>query len=153
MIGMSVAHAVHYDALVDQAARAGDPDGDAALERSGNLFETIVVSALGLLLAVWLAVAAIWLRRGSNVARVLTLVGLGAPAALGLLACLCGGLGGVLLTGLFLAASDETVPDDEVIPAGSAFYDELDRLDSDGWSTTFGVTATIAGATATLLGI
>jgi hypothetical protein len=153
LVGVVVARAVQYDGLIDQAARAGDPNGDAAFERSGNVFGTVLGGAPALLLALWLGLTAIWLRRGSNVARILTLVGFGAPALLGMLFCLCGGMAGVMMAGLFLAPSDEFYLEEEGASFDSGFYDELERLDSGGWSAAFGVTTAIAVATAALLGI
>jgi hypothetical protein len=153
LVGATIARAVQYDGLIDQAARLGDPNGDAQFERSGNVFGSVLTGAPALLLALWLGLAAIWLRRGSNVARILTLVGFGAPALLGLLFCVCGGLAGVMVAGLFLEPSDEFYLEEEGGSFDSGFYDQLERLDSGGWSAAFGVTTAVAIGTAVLLGM
>jgi hypothetical protein len=165
MIGVAVADTIHYDGLIDQAIRITGPDGsEAAFERAANLSGALITAVPALLMAVWLGIAAGWLRRGSNVARILTLVGLGAPLLFGLLSCLFGGLSGLLMFGMLSMPSDDVVPDDEGFAGWdddegfarwdeSTFYDELQGLDSGGWSIAFDVLGATFAATAVLLGI
>ena len=153
MIGMAVAGAVHFDALIDQAARAPGADpGEAAAERSGNLAGALAAAVPELVLAVWLGSTAFPMRRGSNVARILTLVGLGTPLVLGLLGCLVGGAFGMLFA---LAGPDAAGPDGDPVagPDDSVFYQQLDRLDSDGWSIVLGVLGMAGVVLALLFGV
>jgi hypothetical protein len=162
MVGVAIADAIHYDGLIDQAIRITGPDAsEAAFERSANLSGALIIAIPAVLMAVWLGIAAVWVRRGSNVARILTLIGLGAPLLLSLLFCLFGGLFGVLMLGLFAASSDDVLADDESFADDeglapwdeSNFYDELLRLDSGGWSVAFDVLGTTSAAMGALLGI
>lgn len=141
LVGTTVAEAIHYDGIIDRAALATSPDpGEVSSERSFNVVSAIVAGFLGLALAVWLAITAIGMRRGSNVARVLALVGLGLPLlGLGAL-CAAGGLVGLAVLGIFLAPIDESGPPDEEFglePFNETFYSELDRLNAGGWSIAF----------------
>lgn len=156
MIAVAVADAIHYDGLIDQAVRINGPDdSEAAFERAANLSGALITAVPALLMAVWLGIAGIWLRRGSNVARILTLVGLGAPLLLGVLFCLFGGLFGLLTLGMLSASSDDVLADDEGFAEWdeSSFYNELLRLDSGGWSIAFDVLGATFAAMAVLLGI
>jgi hypothetical protein len=153
---VAVGQAIHYDAQIDQAARAvGAAASDVASERSGNVAGTLFVLVPTVLLAGWLGVTAWWMRRGSNVARILALVGLGAPLALGVLSCLAGGLLGLLFVGMLSQTPESTGFEDEGVTAwsGEAFYDELDRLSGDGWSVAFDVLSSTAALLALLLAI
>lgn len=154
MIAVVLAHAVRYDGLIDQAARATAASRDeAAMERAGNLSGALMPAVPALVLAVWLGCTAVGLRRGSNVARILTLVGLAAPLLLGALFCLVGGVFGVLIE-LVLAGPSQTIPPDEiVVEDASGFYAELQRLDSGGWSIVFGVLGVTGAAVALLAAI
>lgn len=154
MIGTEIAHAIRYDGLIDQALRATPGSGDlAAGEHAGNLSGVLVPAVATLVLAVWLGVTAVGLRRGSNVARILTLVGLGAPLVLGLLFCVVGGLFGFLMLGL-VAPSDPGVADGPLAGGDeSAFYNELGRLDSGGWSIALTVVGSTSAVVAVLLAI
>ena len=156
LAAVAVAEAVHYDSLIDQAARAvGAEPADVALERSGNvsgaLFTTVAVS----LLAAWLGVTAWWMRRRSNVARILALVGLGAPLALGVLACLAGGLIGVVLAGALLQSPGGFEPEEADSAAwdGEALFDEIDRLSGSGWSIAFEAVGSVASLLGLLLAV
>ncbi|MEU4221712.1 hypothetical protein [Actinoplanes sp. NPDC026623] len=162
MVGVAIADAVHYDALIDQAARAATSGGDdAGSERAANLSSALLTAVPALLLAAWLGITAIWVRRGSNVARILTLVGIGAPVLLGALACVFGSLFGLLLVGLITAApgdgftDGEELTDDESFTAweGSDFYARLDRLDGKGWSVAFDVLGMVTVIVALLLAV
>ncbi len=157
----AVAEAIRYDGLIDRAVRAiGASAGDAAFERSMNLSGAVAGAVSALVLAVWLGVAVVWLRRGSNVARIITLVGLGAPVVLGLVACVVGGLLGTVMVSLLASSPEDFVTDDgafteDGFPGGDEFAlsDELARLDTGGWSIAFEVTGTATTAAALLLGI
>lgn len=154
-IGIAVAEAFHYDALIRQAALTAEADAsDAAFERSTNVVGASAIAVPATLLAVWLGTAAAWLRRGSNVARILTLVGLGAPVLLGLLACLFGGVLAVMMVPFLAGLPDEPLPD-EPMPEGdgSASYQRLERLDGGGWSIAFDVAGMTTTSATFLLGI
>ena len=158
IIALAIADAVLYDGLIDQAARAtGAGRDDVDGERASNVFGTLMIALPALLLAGWLGVTGWWVRRGSNVARILTLVALGAPLILGLVACVVGSLGGLLLAGLLLAPSGEPFPEeaegDFTGLTEGGFYDELWRLDSNGWSAVSDALGLTASATALILGI
>jgi len=162
MVGVTIAKAIHYDALIDQAVRAAGSGGsDAAFERTANLTGALFTAVPALLLAAWLGITAIWLRRGSNVARILTLVGLGTPLLLAALSCLFGGLFGLLMVGLMSAASSggftdgEEFTDDEGFSEweGSEFFSQLERLDGKGWSIAFEVLGATSVLVALLLAI
>ena len=83
---LAIAGAVHYDGLIDRAQLTTTPaPGEVAGERAANLAGALFVSVPAVLLAVWLGITAIRLRRGSNVARILirvALVMLGSEAAI-----------------------------------------------------------------------
>jgi hypothetical protein len=162
LVGVTIADAVHYDGLIDQAVRvAGPSGGDAAMERGTNLSDALVTGLVALLFAAWLGIAAIWLRRGRNVARILSLVGLGAPLVLSALMCVVSALFGSLIFGFMSAMPDEGFTDGEGFTGdegfaewdGSDFYQELDRLDGKGWSIAFDVVSAAAVVTVILLGI
>jgi hypothetical protein len=152
---VAIAGAVHYDSLIDQAARVpGASATDVEFERSWNVSGTWAILVPTLLLAMWLGVCAWFARRRSNVARILTLVGLGAPIVLSVLACLAAGFMGVVFS-LALASSEPVGLDDEGFTdsSGQAFTDELDRLNGGGWSIAFDIIGATAGLLALLLGI
>jgi hypothetical protein len=138
LVAVAVAEAVHFDSLIDRAAgTVGADPVEVALERSGNVSGVLFTGIPALLLAAWLGVTVWWMRRRSNVARILALVGLGAPLILGVLACLAGGLLGVLLAGVLLQSSGEPVDVEAADWGGEALFDELDRLSGSGWSIAF----------------
>jgi hypothetical protein len=140
LVAVAVAEAIHFDSLIDRAARTVGADPvEVALERSGNVSGVLFTGIPALLLAAWLGVTAWGMRRRSNVARILALVGLGAPLVMGVLACLAGGLLGVLLAGVFLQSSGEvdTADMEDADWGGEALFDELDRLSGSGWSIAF----------------
>jgi hypothetical protein len=151
LLALSIAEAVHYDGLIDQAAgQAGTLAEEVSDERAANVAGALFAGIPALLLAVWLGLSSIWVRKGSNVARILTLVGLGAPLLLLLVGCGIGGLMGVLAFGM--PASEPGTFDDDGgfshvgADDGSGFYGELYRLDSGPWSvasSAIGVTAVV----------
>lgn len=137
-IGIAVAQAVHFDGLIDRAARLTDADpAEVSSERTGNVIGTLVVGVPSLLLAVWLAACAVPLHRGSNAARILTVV----AGGLQLLACV-GPFGcGLLLIPMMFAAppewegAGEPPPEWETDPyfADSEFYDTLYADSAQDW--------------------
>ncbi len=140
MVAVAVAEAVHYDSLIGQAARnIGADPAEVAFERSGNVSGTLFLTVPAVLWAAWLGVTAWRMRRGSSVARILALVGLGAPLAMGVLACLVGGLIGVVFAGIVLQLPAEPEPGgaDAVDWGGEELFTELDRLSGSGWSLVF----------------
>ncbi len=166
LVAVVATEAVHYDGLIDRALRLAGSGAaeDAAFERSANVAGAVLAGFPALLLAVWFGSTAIGVRRGSNVGRVLTLVGLGAPLVLGILACFAGVLG-ILMFGVLLAGASEEFTGEEYAGAedfagedpgaggGSAFYDELIRLDSGGWSMVLTSVGEIAVMTAFLVAV
>ncbi|MEU4240698.1 hypothetical protein [Actinoplanes sp. NPDC026619] len=158
--GLAIANAIHYDGLIDEAVRAvatADP-AEVADERSSNLFGALVIAVPLLVLAAWLGITALGVRRGSNAARILSAVGLGAPVLLAALYC-CGGvfIGGALGF-LLVASTDEgTGFDGDVDFSDSGdydtgFYDKLSSLDN-GFSQISGIVGGSLGMLALLLGI
>ncbi len=153
---VAIVDAIHYDSQIDQAARAvGAAADDVAFERSSNVAGALFSLVPVLLLAVWLGIAAWRMRRGSNVARILALVGLGAPLALGVLACVGGSLVGMLIVGSAAFGPDmsDFADEDADYWSEQPFYDELDRLSGDGWSLALDAIGTVATLLALLLGI
>ncbi|GGQ72640.1 hypothetical protein [Couchioplanes azureus] len=158
----AVAQAVRYNALIGRAARTvGASPADVSAERAMNLSSTLAIAVPLVVLAVWLGLAAVGVRRGSNVARILSVVGVGMPLALGLLVCVLGGLlGSVLAVGLLAGPPDDSFAEDdsgfvveEFASDGEiALYEEMTRLDTGGWSTALDVIGTTVGMLALLLG-
>ncbi|SNY73882.1 hypothetical protein [Paractinoplanes atraurantiacus] len=151
-VGAAIAKAVHYDGLITEAALApGTDPADVASERSFNMSDTLFPAIPALILAIWLGVTAFLVRRGNNVGRILTFVGMGAPVALFLAGCLVGGMGLFVFFGGLAAGgideedpfADEPFPDDTDYYSGTypgdAFYDRLSALDSTGWSIAYEV--------------
>ncbi|MGW3786394.1 hypothetical protein ACWD5Z_17555 [Micromonospora chokoriensis] len=80
LAALTVVEAVHFDGQIDRAVRLvpdADPD-EVAGERRGNVAMALILGIPAVLLAVWLAVTAVPVRRGGNVARILVFVGSGA---------------------------------------------------------------------------
>lgn len=160
LVAVSVAEAVYADSLIDRAARTVGADPAAvALEHSENLSGVLFAGIPAVLLAVWLGVTAWWMRRRSNVARVLALVGLAAPVVLGALACLAGGVLMVLLAGMLFALPEgpedvgDTTDFDGADWGDEALLDELDRLSGSGWPVAFDVIGGSVGFLALLLAV
>jgi hypothetical protein len=111
-----------------------------------------------LLMAVWFGVTAFGVRRGSNAARILTLIGVAAPLGFGALLCVFGGFA-VLMFAMSGPPGDFTGEDysedfGEDLGAGEpAFFTELYRLDEGGWSAVLSGLGEIAAVTAFMLSI
>ncbi len=162
LVGTAIVDAVHHNGLIDEAARATNADPqEVAIARDDNLTGVLFACLPLGVLALWLGGTVWGMRRGSNVARILTWVGLAAPVVLALLSCLLGGLFGFV--GLFLfalllpddPAFDEAPVDDDASgwTDGTLFYDKLYSLDSGGWSIAFDAIMITAAALALLLAI
>lgn len=122
LVGLAIAHAVHYDAEISRvAATVGNADPDEVRdERAGNVIATLVVGVPALLLAVWLGVTARPVLRGSNIARIFVFVAGGGQLLLAL-GQVCGGL---LLLPLAFTAMDGG--DDVVVDDGVSWEQESD---------------------------
>lgn len=161
----AIGQAIHYDSQIDEAARAvGAAAADVADERSVNLSGVLFRVIPTVILAAWLGVTAGFMRRRSNVARILALVGLAAPLALVALGCLVGGLVGFMFIAVAGESGTQSGPDSESDPfgydggsdvtwPGDAFYNELGRISDDGLSVAFSVIGGVAGLLALVLGI
>lgn len=160
LVAVTIADTIHYDGLIDQAARgSGEAPSEVAVERNSSLGWALVSGIPMLVLLVWLGVTLVWVRRGSNVARILTWVGLGAPIGLFLLSCLLGcviGLFGLMAFGL---ADDESFDETELdegdftMYQDGGFYDRLYELDSGGWALAFDVIRAVTLLSAVLLAV
>ncbi|GIF49547.1 hypothetical protein DFJ67_4824 [Asanoa ferruginea] len=127
LIGVLVAHAIYFDDQISRAV-ALVPDADpleVSDERSGNLYGAVVPGALLLLMAVWLAVTAVPMRRGRNVARILVFVGAGAHALVCLAPCAAGFMAIPFLIGGISEAAPDDVPMDGVPWEESRFLETL----------------------------
>ena len=159
LVVLDIAESIHYDALIDEALRLAGPvaNEEARSERSSNLFFALVLGIPVLLLAVWFGVTAFGVRRGSNVARILTLIGLSAPLGLGVLVCCLGGTGVLMFAMLATSAggdfSEDTSGEEFDTMTDSPFYTELFRLDEGTGSTVFFVLGQTTAAFALLAGI
>lgn len=167
LIGLAIAWSVNYHALIDQAVlNVGDSGGEADYERASALRTCLVACGLLGVLAGWAGVTAFGVRRGSGVARILTLVGLATPLLVGLLLSLGAGLLAlVALPLLFGVGSEDPIPADEDYyypddPAMypdwgvSRFYDELDKLSTTStWQAVTDVGAVTLVATLGLLAV
>lgn len=158
LVVLHIAEAIHYDTLIDEALRLAGPAAaeEARSERSANLVGALVLGIPVLLLAVWFGVTAIGVRRGSNVARILTLIGLSAPLGLGALLCCLGGAGVLMLVMLAPGPGDEFSDDEfsgEEFGTDSAFFTELLRLDEGAWSTAYFALGQTVAVTVFMTGI
>ncbi|MGW5556570.1 hypothetical protein ACWER9_04995 [Micromonospora sp. NPDC003944] len=122
---LTVAEAVHFDGQIDRAVRLvpdADPE-EVAGERQGNVAMTLILGVPAVLLAVWLAVTAVPVRRGANVARILVFVASGAQLLVCFAQCCSGGFLVPLLTAPEI--SDEPPPDWDEEWETSTFFDTL----------------------------
>ena len=150
--GLIVADTIRYDAVIDEAARLAGGGADAVTEHQANWSGALTAVVPMVLLAVWFGVTSLWVRRGSNVGRILTLVGLGLPFVLGVGGCLLGGLAGAVAFGLMPPDDYSAGPDESGFDGQADFYDQLDRLDGAG-NVALDVLTTAASGAALLLGI
>jgi hypothetical protein len=160
VIALNWASYLQYDGWITEAAAATRAaDSDVAMERSSNLVETIVVTAVSVLVAVWFA-ATLWpMLRRHNVARVLSVVGAfllpGAAVGLMLLSCLFGAF-------FFFAFASGGFPDepmggDFATDAGSMpeFYDKLFEMQGSqfAWGDAMGLVVTLLMALCVVVGV
>lgn len=132
LAALAVVEAVHFDGQIDRAVRLV-PDADpqeVAGERQGNVAMTLILGVPAVLLAVWLAVTAVLVRRGANVARILVFVASGAQLLVCFAQCCSGGFLVPLLT--VPEISDEPPPDWDAEWETSTFFDTL-YSGTDAW--------------------
>ncbi|MEV4537658.1 hypothetical protein AB0J82_28165 [Asanoa sp. NPDC049518] len=130
LLGLLIGHAVYFDDLISRAVELvpdADPD-EVSGERTGNVVTTVVPGVVVLVVAIWLAVTAVPMFRGSNVARIFVFVAGGAH----LLLCASPFVAGAAIIPLFLAAGEpeygpeyEDLPPDDLVWEDSKFYDAL----------------------------
>ncbi|MEU8419871.1 hypothetical protein AB0C15_03225 [Micromonospora sp. NPDC048835] len=132
LAALAVVEAVHFDGQIDRAVRLvpdADPE-EVSGERQGNVAMTLILGVPAVLLAVWLAVTAVPVRRGANVARILVFVASGAQLLVCFAQCCSGGLLVPLLT--MPEISDEPPPDWDEEWETSTFFDTL-YSGTDAW--------------------
>lgn len=129
LVGAAIAYAVYFDGEISRAAELV-PDADpteVSDERTGNIFMASMIGVPALLLALWLAAAAVPVRRGSNAGRILVFVAAGGQ----LLFCALQGCGGLFVVPFVFIAGEPEFPEDgetawEDVPwEESEFYDAL----------------------------
>ncbi|MEO3774479.1 hypothetical protein [Micromonospora sp. B9E7] len=134
LAALAVVEAVHFDGQIDRAVRLvpdADPD-EVAGERQGNVAMTLILGVPAVLLAVWLAVTAVPVRRGANVARILVFVASGAQLVVCFAQCCSAGFLVPLLTTPEFGAEPppeweewETSPFFDTLYAGTDPWDDL----------------------------
>jgi hypothetical protein len=120
MVGLVVAYAVYFDGHISRTVELvpdADPD-EVSAERAGNIVTSVVMGALVLAMAVWLAATAVPVLRGSNVARILVFIGAGAHVLL----CAAPCIGGAATAPFFLAGASGEPP--EGVYAGEEPWEE-----------------------------
>nr|WP_221381034.1 hypothetical protein [Actinoplanes polyasparticus] len=158
-VGVLIADAIHYDGLIDQAARvSGADEWEVSAERDSSLGFTLLFGLPLLVLTVWLGATLTFVGRGSNVARILTWVGLSAPVALCLVSCLLGGFVGAIGVVAFSSLGEPIEGDDGEIVLeqewrDDGFYGRLYDLDSGGWSLVYDAVLAFAAPSAALLAV
>ena len=125
---------------------------DAGIEHGVNWSDALIAVVPMVLLAGWFGVTSRWVRRGSNVGRILALAGLGFPFLLAFGSCLLSGLAGVIAFGVMPAGGSSVEPYDPGSDEPSAFYEQLDRLDGAGFAALDVISAAAMGA-ALLIGV
>ncbi|MBL7261733.1 hypothetical protein [Paractinoplanes lichenicola] len=157
VVAVSIADTVHYNGLIDEAVRTtSTPDMTSiSWEREDNIAGLLFVAVPMFVLAVWLGVSAIFVRRGSNVGRVLTWVGVGAPALLMLLSCLLGLLGVFAFAMIAIPFEDPSVYEDDPDFTGDdfAFSDTVYNLDDGGWSLAYDIITAVGFVLILLLAV
>ncbi|MCM4079705.1 hypothetical protein [Paractinoplanes hotanensis] len=158
-VGVLIADAIHYDGLIDQAARvSGADEWEVSAERDSSLGFTLLFGLPLLVLTVWLGATVTFVDRGSNVARILTWVGLSAPVALCLVSCLLGGFVGAIGVFAFSSLGEPIEGDDGEILLeqewrDDGFYGRLYDLDSGGWSLVYDALLAFTAPSAALLAV
>jgi hypothetical protein len=133
---LTVIEAVHFDGQIDRAVRLvpdADPD-EVAGERQGNVAMALILGVPAVLLAVWLAVTAVPVWRGGNLARILVFVASGAQLLVCFAQCCSGAFLVPLLTTPGIDAEAAPEWDDEWEP--SKFFDTL-YAGTDPWDDLF----------------
>ncbi|MBM2622635.1 hypothetical protein JIG36_44755 [Actinoplanes sp. LDG1-06] len=141
VVGVSIADAVHYSGLIDEAVRTTTADTTSvSWEREDNVIGTLFLAVPLTVLAIWLGVTAVWVRRGSNVARILTWVGLGLPALFVVISCFFGFMA-VFAFAALAAPFSEPLPEDDPTTweddpgfGDDGFAESVWDLDSGTWS-------------------
>jgi hypothetical protein len=141
------AHA-HWLDLIDQASRSvsgADPAAVAA-ERESDLTGTVVATVLLGLAVLWFGGTLVPMWRGSNAARIVSLVGSGLITLGGFVLIFCGFALGFLFAGLFLSVPMEPMADGsdpfgaEDLGSGDPFSDRLYELSGNSlhWTDAVG---------------
>ncbi|MDY7083831.1 MAG: hypothetical protein SYR96_01870 [Actinomycetota bacterium] len=159
VVVVSVLDAVHYNGLINEAVRTtSEPDMTAvSWEREDNIAGLLFVGVPLFVLAVWLGISAVLVSRGSNVGRVLTWVGVGAPSLCVLMSCFLGVLGVFAFAMVALPFGDPAVYEDD--PdftgdfSGDAFTDTVYTADSGGLSLAYDIITTTCLMLALLLAV
>ncbi|MDG4761009.1 hypothetical protein [Micromonospora sp. WMMD710] len=136
LAALTVVETVHFDNQIDRAVRLV-PDADPAEvagERQGNVAMGFILGVPALLLAVWLAVTALPVWRGGNLARILVFVASGAQLLVCVAQCCSGGFIVPLLTTREIDA--ESVPESADEWDTSTFFDTL-YSGTDPWDDLF----------------
>jgi hypothetical protein len=141
---------VHWLDLIEQAIRSvpgADPAAVAA-ERESDLIGTVVATVLAGLAALWFGGTLVPMWRGSNVGRILSLVGSGLISLGGFVLIFCGFGLGLLFAGLFLSTPMDPTADGsdpfaaEDLGGGDPFSDRLYDLSDNNmhWTDAAGPT-------------
>lgn len=147
VLGLAWAAYAQYDGWIDEAAAATHASAaDISGERTSNLVGTIIASVIVLLMVVWFAVLLRPMLRGSNVGRVLSVVGAFALPGLALVGTLLSCVFGALL---FMVLADggagfDPVAGDfpgEEFSSDYSFQDKLLEMQSSqfSWSDPIGM--------------
>ncbi|GID31298.1 hypothetical protein C8E87_6373 [Paractinoplanes brasiliensis] len=159
VVVVSILDAVHYNGLINEAVRTtSEPDMTAvSWEREDNIAGLLFVGVPLFVLAVWLGISAVLVRRGSNVGRVLTWVGVGAPSLCVLMSCFLGVLGVFAFAMIALPFGDPAVYEDDPDLTGDftgdAFTETVYSADSGGWSLAYDIITTTCLMLALLLAV
>jgi hypothetical protein len=136
---------MHWLDLIDQASQSVGADPAAvAAERGSDLTGTVVATVLLGLAVLWFGGTLVPMWRGSNVARIVSLVGSGLVGLAGFVLIFCGFGLGFLFAGLFLSGPMEPMPDGsdpfEDVGSGDPFSDRLYELSGNStyWTDVVG---------------
>ncbi|MET7667593.1 hypothetical protein [Micromonospora luteifusca] len=136
LAALTVADAVHFDGQIDRAVRLvpdADPE-EVTGERQRNVAMALILGVPAVLLAVWLAVTAVPVRRGGNVARILVFVASGTQLLVCVAQCCSGGFLVPLLTIPETSAEPPADWDEEW--ETSTFFDTL-YSGNESWDALF----------------